>query len=206
MADLDEYRAKRRAGRTPEPLEKAPRKRRGAAIFVVQRHVARSLHYDRRLERDGVLASWALPRGVPLRGGERALAVHVEDHPLEYAHFEGRDPERRVRGRGGRHLGPGHLRARGRASGRDAHGAHARPPARGRVGARARVARREGAKLADRARGQGARRRSGEALRPDAPSSRQSRAERVRTGRSRIRVGGDACDRAGRGCPGALRA
>jgi bifunctional non-homologous end joining protein LigD len=93
MADLDEYRAKRRAGRTPEPLEEASGGRHGEPIFVVQRHVARSLHYDLRLERDGVLASWALPRGVPLRGGERALAVHVEDHPLEYAHFEGEIPE-----------------------------------------------------------------------------------------------------------------
>ncbi len=93
MADLDEYHAKRRAGRTPEPLEEASGDRRGDPIFVVQRHVARSLHYDLRLERDRVLASWALPRGVPLRGGERALAVHVEDHPLEYADFEGEIPE-----------------------------------------------------------------------------------------------------------------
>ncbi len=60
---------------------------------MVQRHSARRLHYDFRLERDGALASWALPRGVPLRGGERALAVHVEDHPLEYATFAGDIPE-----------------------------------------------------------------------------------------------------------------
>ena len=58
----------------------------------MQRHSARRLHYDLRLERDGVLLSWALPRGVPLRAGERALAVHVEDHPLEYARFEGEIP------------------------------------------------------------------------------------------------------------------
>jgi bifunctional non-homologous end joining protein LigD len=89
VADLKKYRAKRNPGKTPEPLE-GGRKRRGKApIFVVQRHSATRLHYDLRLERDGVLLSWALPRGVPLRGGERALAVHVEDHPLDYAEFEG---------------------------------------------------------------------------------------------------------------------
>jgi bifunctional non-homologous end joining protein LigD len=89
MADLGEYRSKRRAGKTPEPLETGRKRRSKAPIFVVQRHSARRLHYDFRLERDGVLLSWALPRGVPLRAGERALAVHVEDHPLDYAAFEG---------------------------------------------------------------------------------------------------------------------
>ena len=90
---LEEYRAKRHAGKTPEPLESAKRKRkRGDPRFIVQRHSARRLHYDLRLERDGVLLSWALPRGVPLRASERALAVHVEDHPLEYADFEGEIP------------------------------------------------------------------------------------------------------------------
>src|SRR5690349_9445420 len=94
MADLGEYRAKRHAGRTPEPLERGRKRKRkrAAPIFVVQRHSARRLHYDLRLERGGALASWALPRGVPLRGGERALAVHVEDHPMEYADFEGDIP------------------------------------------------------------------------------------------------------------------
>jgi bifunctional non-homologous end joining protein LigD len=92
MADLDEYRAKRRPGKTPEPLAPSARASRGDPLFVVQRHSARALHYDLRLERDGVLLSWALPRGLPLRGGERALAVHVEDHPLEYADFEGDIP------------------------------------------------------------------------------------------------------------------
>jgi bifunctional non-homologous end joining protein LigD len=95
VADLEEYRSKRRAGKTPEPLEAAPKrkkKRSKALVFVVQRHSARALHYDFRLERDGVLLSWALPRGVPLRAGERSLAVHVEDHPLDYADFEGDIP------------------------------------------------------------------------------------------------------------------
>ena len=59
---------------------------------MIQRHDARRLHYDFRLERDGALASWAVPKGVPLRRGERHLAVHVEDHPLEYGDFEGTIP------------------------------------------------------------------------------------------------------------------
>jgi DNA ligase D-like protein (predicted 3'-phosphoesterase) len=92
VPDLEKYRAKRKAGKTPEPLEAVPKSSGGDPIFVVQRHSARRLHYDLRLERDGVLLSWALPRGVPLRAGERALAVHVEDHPLEYADFEGDIP------------------------------------------------------------------------------------------------------------------
>ncbi len=88
---LDQYRQKRRRGKTPEPFESgSPRAER--PLFVVQRHAARRLHYDFRLERDGALASWAVPKGIPLRRGERHLAVHVEDHPLEYASFEGTIP------------------------------------------------------------------------------------------------------------------
>ena len=88
---LPEYRKKRRPGKTPEPF--GDEKRRGKRpLFVVQRHDARRLHYDFRLERDGALASWAVPKGIPLRRGERHLAVHVEDHPLEYATFEGTIP------------------------------------------------------------------------------------------------------------------
>jgi bifunctional non-homologous end joining protein LigD len=84
---LDEYRRKRDPKRTPEPF--SGKRRRAEPVFVVQRHAARRLHYDLRLERDGALASWAVPKGVPLRRGERHLAVHVEDHPLDYADFEG---------------------------------------------------------------------------------------------------------------------
>ena len=88
---LDEYTRKRRPDRTPEPF--GTKKRRSKEPrFVIQRHDARRLHYDFRLERNGALASWAVPKGVPLRRGERHLAVHVEDHPLEYGDFEGTIP------------------------------------------------------------------------------------------------------------------
>jgi bifunctional non-homologous end joining protein LigD len=87
---LEEYRRRRDASKTPEPF--GARKRPGGPIFVVQRHDARRLHYDFRLERDGALASWAVPKGIPLARGERHLAVHVEDHPLDYATFEGTIP------------------------------------------------------------------------------------------------------------------
>jgi bifunctional non-homologous end joining protein LigD len=89
--DLADYRRKRDPQRTPEPF--GARKRGSKPIFVVQRHDSRRLHYDFRLERDGALASWAVPKGVPLEAGQRALAVHVEDHPLDYATFEGEIPK-----------------------------------------------------------------------------------------------------------------
>jgi bifunctional non-homologous end joining protein LigD len=92
MRRLDEYEAKRDPKRTPEPFGgSAPA--RAAPTFVVQRHAARRLHYDFRLEREGALASWAVPKGIPLEPGSRHLAVHVEDHPLEYASFEGEIPK-----------------------------------------------------------------------------------------------------------------
>jgi len=87
---LEEYRRKRDPARTSEPF--SGRRRGGEPLFVVQRHDARRLHYDLRLERDGALASWAVPKGIPLTRGERVLAVHVEDHPLDYATFEGTIP------------------------------------------------------------------------------------------------------------------
>jgi len=90
--ELREYERKRDRARTPEPF--TSRRRRGRdPVFVVQRHDARRLHYDFRLERHGALASWAVPKGVPLEPGERVLAVHVEDHPLDYASFEGEIPK-----------------------------------------------------------------------------------------------------------------
>ena len=87
---LSEYRRKRDPKATPEPFGGAEGGDR--PIFVVQRHDARRLHYDFRLERNGALASWAVPKGVPLEPGRRSLAVHVEDHPLDYATFAGEIP------------------------------------------------------------------------------------------------------------------
>jgi bifunctional non-homologous end joining protein LigD len=90
VARLGEYRKKRDPKETPEPFGGAGTS--DGRSFVIQRHDARRLHYDLRLERDGALASWAVPKGLPLKAGERHLAVHVEDHPLEYGSFEGEIP------------------------------------------------------------------------------------------------------------------
>ena len=93
MGKLTEYERKRDRKTTPEPFAGGrARGKEPEPIFVVQRHDARRLHYDFRLERDGALASWAVPKGIPLEPGQRHLAVHVEDHPLEYATFEGEIP------------------------------------------------------------------------------------------------------------------
>jgi bifunctional non-homologous end joining protein LigD len=89
---LDEYRRRRKPAKTPEPFGGTRRAKASGPVFVVQRHAARRLHYDFRLERNGALASWAVPKGIPLERGDRRLAVHVEDHPLEYASFEGTIP------------------------------------------------------------------------------------------------------------------
>ena len=89
---LREYNRKRKPAETPEPFSSKRKGRQKQSIFVVQRHDARRLHYDFRLEMNGALASWAVPKGVPLEPGQRALAVHVEDHPLDYATFEGEIP------------------------------------------------------------------------------------------------------------------
>ena len=90
---LAEYEAKRDFKRTPEPGAKVPKKETKAPRFVVQEHHARRLHWDFRLERDGVLVSWAVPKGVPEDPKKNHLAVHVEDHPLDYINFAGDIPQ-----------------------------------------------------------------------------------------------------------------
>ncbi|MDJ0349749.1 non-homologous end-joining DNA ligase [Cryobacterium sp. PH29-G1] len=90
---LTVYRDKRDARKTPEPVPSGTVASESAGrSFVIQEHHARSLHWDFRLEHDGVLVSWALPRGVPVSPAQNRLAVHVEDHPLEYGSFEGNIP------------------------------------------------------------------------------------------------------------------
>lgn len=94
---LSEYRRKRRSGRSPEPPARQRRRRSsdsGAGPrFVVQHHAARSDHYDFRLEIDGVLVSWAIPKGPSTNPKDRRMARRTEDHPLEYAEFEGVIPD-----------------------------------------------------------------------------------------------------------------
>ncbi|MBR7551515.1 ATP-dependent DNA ligase, partial [Mycobacterium tuberculosis] len=81
---LAKYRSMRDPARTPEPVPAEPPSPGADNRFVVQEHHARRLHWDVRLERDGVLASWAVPKGPPTTPKQNRLAVHTEDHPLEY--------------------------------------------------------------------------------------------------------------------------
>ena len=92
---LKKYKAKRDFSKTAEPSggKPLPKQVRGACRFVIQKHDASRLHYDFRLQMEGVLKSWALPKGLPWAKGEKHLAVEVEDHPINYETFEGIIPE-----------------------------------------------------------------------------------------------------------------
>src|SRR4030065_12107 len=90
---MEEYKKKRDFSVTPEPRGKGEKGQKGALTFCVQKHNAHHLHYDLRLECNGVLKSWAIPHGPSLNPENRRLAVQVEDHPLDYADFEGVIPE-----------------------------------------------------------------------------------------------------------------
>jgi bifunctional non-homologous end joining protein LigD len=86
---LQRYKEKRNFRATPEPAGKVERRKARELMFVIQKHNATRLHYDFRLELEGVLKSWAVPKGIPTAKGDKRLAMHVEDHPLDYGDFEG---------------------------------------------------------------------------------------------------------------------
>jgi bifunctional non-homologous end joining protein LigD len=86
---LQRYKEKRNFRATPEPAGKVTSRKTRALMFVIQKHDATRLHYDFRLELEGVLKSWAVPKGIPTAKGDKRLAMHVEDHPVDYGNFEG---------------------------------------------------------------------------------------------------------------------
>src|SRR5882762_7144652 len=90
---LREYARKRDFEQTAEPTDRTRARKSSKPRFVVQKHAASRLHYDFRLELDGTLKSWAVPKGIPLIKGEKRLAVEVEDHPVAYIDFEGTIPK-----------------------------------------------------------------------------------------------------------------
>jgi DNA ligase D-like protein (predicted 3'-phosphoesterase) len=93
MTQLQTYKEKRDFHKTPEPQGKTTRTRKKKDIFVVQQHKATRDHFDFRLKVGRVLKSWAVPKGIPVEQAEKHLAVETEDHPLEYADFEGKIPK-----------------------------------------------------------------------------------------------------------------
>ena len=125
---LERYRAKRDFSKTDEPP--GGKIAAGTSVFVVQKHAARRLHYDLRLQFGDTLKSWAVPQGPSLDPKVRRLAVHTEDHPLEYADFEKPIPQGPVRRGCDDHLGPRHLGPDGRCGGGLPQGDPQVPPLR----------------------------------------------------------------------------
>ncbi len=93
MNNLEEYKDKRSFKKTEEPEPKVKKDRKASLIYVIQKHKASNLHYDLRLELNGVLKSWAIPKGPSPDPSQKKLALPTEDHPLDYADFEGTIPE-----------------------------------------------------------------------------------------------------------------